>query len=118
MTDIAILFAGVPVRDFEAALAWYTRLFGRPADITVTNDEVMWRFADVAWLYIVRDDQRAGRALVALCVADLDQTLAEISDRGISGGQVEAVGDSARKAVITDTDGNTLSFIKVNAPAS
>src|ERR1700738_960740 len=118
MTDIGILFAGVPVRDFEAALAWYTRLFGRPADVTVTDDEVMWRFADAAWLYIVRDDPRAGRALVALRVADLDQTLADISDRGISSGPVEVVGESARKAVITDADGNALSFIEVRAPAS
>lgn len=113
MTEIAALFAGVPVRDFEAGHAWYARLFGRPADVIVTSDEVMWRFADVAWLYVVRDEKRAGHALVALRVTDLDQTLADLADRGISGGEVEAVGGSGRRAVIIDADGNAISFIEV-----
>jgi predicted enzyme related to lactoylglutathione lyase len=117
MSDIDILFAGVPVRRFESAVDWYSRVFGRPADIVVTDDEVMWRFTESAWLYIIRDEDRAGRALVALCVSDLDRTLADISDRGITSGPVEAVGDSARKAVITDADGNDIGFIQVDASA-
>ena len=107
MTDIDVLFAGVPVRGFEAARAWYSQLFGRAEDVVVTDDEVMWRFADAAWLYIIRDEQRAGRALVTLCVSDLDQTLADISDRGITSGPVEVIGDAGRKAVITDSEGNS-----------
>ena len=117
MSDIDILFAGVPVRRFESAVDWYSRLLGRPADIIVTDDEVMWRFTDSAWLYIIRDEQRAGRSLVALHVADLDRTLADISSRGITSGPVEVVGESGRKAVITDVDGNSIGFIQVDAPA-
>jgi hypothetical protein len=36
--SIEVLFAGVPVADFPAAVAWSGRLFGRPPDIVV-NDE-------------------------------------------------------------------------------
>jgi predicted enzyme related to lactoylglutathione lyase len=116
MPEVQILFAGVPVADLEAAAVWYGRLFGRPADIVVTATEVMWRFADAAWLYIVEDPEdpeRVGRALTTLCVADLQQTLAEMEERGIRSGPVKIVGDSGRKAVIVDPDGNILSFIEV-----
>jgi predicted enzyme related to lactoylglutathione lyase len=113
MTDIEVLFAGVPVADFDAAVAWYARLFGRSADIVVKDDEVMWRIADAAWLYVVGDDQRAGHALVALSVPDLDQALAGIRSRGITSGPIEIVGEASRKASFTDIEGNTLSFIEV-----
>jgi predicted enzyme related to lactoylglutathione lyase len=113
MTTVAILFAGVPVADLDAAIDWYSRLFGHPADIIVSDDELMWRFADEAWLYIVRDAQRAGHALVTLCVANLDEALADIRDRQIASGPIEVVGDSGRKAVITDPEGNSVSFIEV-----
>jgi predicted enzyme related to lactoylglutathione lyase len=118
MTDIEVLFAGVAVADFEAAVTWYVRLFGRPADIVVKDDEVMWRIADTAWLYVVGDEQRAGRALVTLSVSDLDEALREIRGRGIASGPVELVGTAGRKASFTDTEGNTLSFIEVASSRS
>ena len=31
MTDVEVLFAAVTVADLDAAVAWYARLFGRPA---------------------------------------------------------------------------------------
>ncbi len=118
MPDVDVLFAGVAVADFDAAVAWYTRLLGRPTDIIVTDNEVMWRFADAAWLYVVGDRERAGHALVTLSVADLDKTIAEIAARGITGGPAEYVGDAGRKASFTDTDGNSLAFIEVSDIAS
>ena len=55
MADIGVVFTGVAVADFEPAVAWYRRLFGRPEDIVVKDDEVMWRITDTAWLYVVAD---------------------------------------------------------------
>jgi predicted enzyme related to lactoylglutathione lyase len=115
MTDIEVLFAAVTVADLDAAVAWYARLFGRPADIVPNDNEVMWRLADAAWLYVVRDEERAGHALVTLCVADLDQAVADIAARGIAGGPVEIIGDAGRKATFTDAEGNALSFIEVTS---
>jgi hypothetical protein len=116
VTEVDILFAGVPVVDIGPAASWYGQLLGRAADVVVKGDEVMWRFGDAAWLYIIEDRERAGRTLVTLCVADLDRALAEIDERGISSGSVETVGASGRKSVIVDPDGNSLSFIEVVAP--
>jgi hypothetical protein len=112
MTEVEVLFAAVPVADL-GAVAWYTRLLGRPADIVPNDDEVMWRLADAAWLYVVRDARRAGHALVTLCVADLDLAVAGIAARGITGGPVEIIGDAGRKATFTDDEGNAISFIEV-----
>ena len=116
MTEIDVLLAGIAVRDFDRAVDWYARLLGRPADLIVKDDEVMWRFADHAWMYVVRDEQRAGHALVALAVAALDKTVAHIEGRGITGRPIELVGDAGRKASFTDADGNTVSFIEVRTP--
>jgi predicted enzyme related to lactoylglutathione lyase len=113
--NINILFAGVPVADFAGAVAWYTRLLGRPADVVAAENEVMWRFADAAWLYVVEDIRRAGHSLVALHVADLDEVVREIASRGITGKPIEIVGTAGRKASFTDADGNELSFIEVSA---
>jgi predicted enzyme related to lactoylglutathione lyase len=113
MTEVEVLFAAVPVADLGGAVAWYTRLLGRPADIVPNDDEVMWRLADAAWLYVVRDARRAGHALVTLCVADLDLAVAGIAARGITGGPVEIIGDAGRKATFTDDEGNAISFIEV-----
>jgi predicted enzyme related to lactoylglutathione lyase len=115
MTDVEVLFAAVTVADLDAAVAWYSRLFGRPADIVPNDNEVMWRLADAAWRYVVRDEKRAGHALVTLCVADLDRAVADIAARGIAGGPVEIIGDAARKATFTDAEGNALSFIEVTS---
>jgi predicted enzyme related to lactoylglutathione lyase len=113
VTDIQIVFSGVPVSDFERSSAWYSDLFGRAADVVVNDDESMWRFADSAWIYIVRDEQRAGHSIVTLLVVDLDSAVREISSRGIEIGPVERVGDAGDKASATDPDGNLVSFIQV-----
>jgi catechol 2,3-dioxygenase-like lactoylglutathione lyase family enzyme len=66
MIDVNVLFVGIPVTDFDAARAWYSKMFGRAEDVVASKDEVIWRFAAAAWLYIVKDEQRAGYALAAL----------------------------------------------------
>jgi predicted enzyme related to lactoylglutathione lyase len=110
--DVEIAFTGVPVRELAAGRDFFERIFGRAADVEVAVDEVMWRVAETAWLYVVVDAARAGKALVALSVADLDATLHELSSRGISPAKLEAVG-GGRKATVFDTDGNTVAIIQV-----
>lgn len=89
--SIDVLFAGIAVADFDAAVAWYDRLLGRPSDIVVKDGEVMWRIADAAWLYVVRDPSRAGHALVTLAVADLEAAIAEIQERGLPSPPIEKI---------------------------
>ncbi|MGO9856585.1 MAG: VOC family protein [Acidimicrobiales bacterium] len=113
--DVEVAFTGVPVSGLATGRDFFERLLGRPADIEVADDEVMWHLAEAAWLYIVVDAERAGRALVALSVGDLDATLAEVGDRGIGPQSVERVGDDSRKATVLDADGNTVALIEVRS---
>ncbi|MFZ0249884.1 MAG: VOC family protein [Acidimicrobiales bacterium] len=110
--EIQVAFTGVPVTDLAAGRDYFERLFGRPADVEVAVDEVMWQVAETAWLYVVVDPARAGNALVALSVADLDATMAELAGRGIRPAKVEAVG-GGRKATVFDPDENTVAIIEV-----
>ncbi len=107
------LFVGVPVVDLGAATPWYERLFGRPADVVPNEHEVMWRVAGDGWLYVIEDAKRAGHAIVAVSVDDLDRFVAGLGARGITPGPTEAVGDAGRKAVTSDPEGNVIGWIEV-----
>ena len=111
--DVEIAFTGVPVTDLSVGRDFFERLFGRAADVEVAADEVMWRVAETAWLYVVVDPARAGNGLVALSVADLHATVAELSGRGVSPDRVEEVGEGAHKATLLDPDGNSVAIIQV-----
>lgn len=113
--SIDVLFAAIPVADFEAAIPWYERVFGRPADIVVNENEVMWHLTDGGWLYVLRDAVNAGHGVVTLAVADLSKTLAEMESRGIPSPAIETIADAGIKARVVDAEGNTLAFIQVNA---
>ena len=110
--DVEIAFTGVPVTDLSSGRDFFERIFGRAADVEVAVDEVMWRVAETAWLYVVVDTARAGNGLVALSVSDLNAVLAELSGRGITPARVEAVG-GGRKATVLDPDGNTVAIMQV-----
>jgi hypothetical protein len=80
----------------------------------VSDQEVMWRFDDAAWLYVVGDPKRAGSALVTLRVSDLDETVAELQRRGVEPGAIAHVGDGgARKSSVVDAEGNMITFVEV-----
>src|SRR5713101_8703189 len=49
------VFAGIAVADYDSALAWYTRFFGRSPDVIVTENESMWQAAGTGWIYVVGD---------------------------------------------------------------
>ena len=111
--DVDVLFVGVAVSDFNAAQAWYERFFARPPDVVAHETEVMWQIAERAWLYIVRDTERAGNCLVAMAVPDIDAAVAAMHARGVSTGPIHPEGDSGRKAVAVDPDGNSIAIIEV-----
>ncbi len=102
----------MPVTSLATGRDFFERLLGRPADVEVAVDEVMWRLAESAWLYVVVDAARAGQGLVALSVADLPATLAELAQRDIRPDRMEDVG-GGRKATVLDPDGNTVAIISV-----
>jgi len=106
------VLAVVPVADFDAAHAWYERLFGRPADnLPMEGQLVEWRVTETGWVQLTSDADRAGSALLNFAVDDLDRHLADLSRRGLASGAIETVNKGVQLSAIRDPDGNTITFI-------
>src|SRR6266702_4096557 len=107
---IKYVFAGIAVADYDPALAWYTRFFGRSPDVVVTEYESMWQVTESGWIYVVGDSNRAGKPLLTLLLDDLEGYVAKLGGRGIAPGAIETVPGLYRKAVISDPEGNMISL--------
>ncbi len=109
------VLAAVPVRDMEAATAWYARLFGRPADSTPMPEVAEWTFAGGGWLQVYAGPERAGGGSFTLAVDNMDQTLADLRALGIDAG-APMDGARTRTVMIKDPDGNSIAFAHTDDP--
>ena len=106
------VLAVVPVADFDAAHAWYERLFGRPADnLPMAGQLVEWRVTETGWVQVTLDADRAGSGLLNFAVDDLDRDIADLVRRGLAPGAIETVSKGVRLCTIRDPDGNMITFI-------
>jgi len=103
------LFAGMRVRDFEAARAWYGRLLGEPAFFPHTT-EAVWTLAEDRSVYVVEHPEGAGNSVVTVFVDDLDERVAAIASRGLEPDERETYSNGVRKALYRDPDGNEVGF--------
>jgi catechol 2,3-dioxygenase-like lactoylglutathione lyase family enzyme len=104
------LFAGVSIRDYAAATAWYEQLFGAPPSFRPNDEEAVWEVAEHRYIYIAVRPDHAGHALQTLFVDDFDVRLAAIAARGLEPAQVETYENGVRKATFRDPDGNEIGF--------
>lgn len=105
------VFAGLAVADYEKVLVWYKLLFGRSPDVIVTENESMWQLTETGWVYVVGDANRVGSStLLTILVNNLEDLGASLGERGLETSAIETVPGSYRKAVITDPEGNMISF--------
>jgi catechol 2,3-dioxygenase-like lactoylglutathione lyase family enzyme len=102
------LFAGIPVSDYAAALAWYERLLGGPPVFFPNDTEAVWELAEHRYLYIEHLPDRAGHALHTLFVDDLDTRVAGITERGLEPTTRETYDNGVRKITYRDPDGNEI----------
>ena len=103
------LFAGLRVRDFEAARPWYERLFGEPS-FSPHATEAVWTLADDRSVYIVEHADGAGASVVTLFVDELDTWVAAIAARGLEPDERLTYSNGVRKAHYHDPDGNEVAF--------
>ncbi len=75
-----------------------------------TENEAVWQLAGTGWIYLVGDTNRAGKALLTLLVDHLEDHVAELAKRGLAPGAIEMLPGVGRKAVITDPEGNMITF--------
>jgi predicted enzyme related to lactoylglutathione lyase len=103
------LFAGLRVRDFQAARPWYERLFGEPSFLP-HDTEAVWTLADDRSVYVVEHPEGAGHSVVTLFVDDLDAHMEAIAARGLEPDERLTYSNGVRKAHYHDPDGNEIAF--------
>jgi hypothetical protein len=108
---ITYTFAGLPVAEYAAAYEWYRQLFGRAADVFPHDTEAVWRLTPSGAVYVVQDPARAGSGLLTVALADLDAHEQRMRKVGLAFAEL-ATGDAPRRIVVTDLDGNALTFFQ------
>jgi len=103
------LFAGLRVRDFQAARPWYERLLGEPTFFPHAT-EAVWTLAEDRSVYIVEHADGAGNSVVTIFVGDLDSHVAAVAGRGLEPDERLTYSNGVRKALYRDPDGNELGF--------
>ena len=103
------LFAGLRVRNFQAARAWYERLLGEPT-FSPHATEAVWTLAEDRSVYVVEHAEGAGNGVVTIFVDDLDARVAAIAARGIEPDERETYSNGVRKVLYRDPDGNEVGF--------
>jgi catechol 2,3-dioxygenase-like lactoylglutathione lyase family enzyme len=104
------LFAGIPIRDYTAAVAWYEQLLGAPPSFLPNDTEAVWELADHRYLYIDVRPELAGHAMHTLFVDDFDARISQIAGRGLEPAERETYANGVRKAIFRDPDGNEIGF--------
>jgi catechol 2,3-dioxygenase-like lactoylglutathione lyase family enzyme len=104
------LFAGIPVSDYAAALAWYERLFGAPPSFFPHDTEAVWELAEHRSVYVVQRPEHAGHAMHTIIVDDLDTRVAGTAQRGLEPAKQETYPDGVRKITYLDPDGDEIGF--------
>ena len=103
------LFAGLRVRDFEAARPWYERLFGEPSFFPNAT-EAVWTLAEERSVYVVERGDGAGNSAVTIFLDDLDAQVAAAGARGVEPAERLTYSNGVRKALYFDADGNEVAF--------
>jgi catechol 2,3-dioxygenase-like lactoylglutathione lyase family enzyme len=104
------LFAGIRVRDYDAAKSWYERLLGKEPAFFAHATEAVWELADHRYLFIVEDRDAPGGGTITIFVDNLDALQAEIALRGIEPAERVTYSNGVRKAIYRDADGNEIGF--------
>jgi catechol 2,3-dioxygenase-like lactoylglutathione lyase family enzyme len=104
------LFAGIYVRDYEAAKPWYVRVLGFEPTFYPSDTEAVWELAAHRYLYIQQNTEHAGHAVQTILVDDLDAYVDRIADRGVEPVRRENYPNGMRKTVYRDLDGNEIGY--------
>ena len=75
------------------------------------QDEAVWHVTEHAWIYVVADAERAGKALLTILVDNLEDQVAQLAARGLPVGPIETMPGAARKVTISDPEGNTITYL-------
>ena len=104
------LFAGLPVSDYDRALAWYEQLMGAPPSFIPNPTEAVWEIAEHSHLYVEVRPEHAGHGFLTVFVEGFEQLLEDIAGRGLEPTHSETYDNGVRKVLFHDPDGNEIGF--------
>ncbi|HEY2354460.1 MAG TPA: hypothetical protein VGH79_06145 [Gaiellaceae bacterium] len=104
-------FAGLAVAEYTTAHDWYVRLLGREADMFPHDTECVWHVTPTSSIYLVQDPDRAGSGLLTVGLDDLDADERRLRAAGVAF-SVDDGGSAPRRVIVSDLDGNRLSFFQ------
>jgi glyoxylase I family protein len=121
ISSIAV-FAGLPVRDLQAAVAWYEQLFGRGpdgrpapqvAEYYLSEDRVPER----GTLQLIEDPARAGGGLATINVEDLTEVTRALETLRVPFEPRRLPIEAASVTAVTvgtfqDPDGNAITMVQ------
>lgn len=110
--NIKSVIAVVPVKDYDKAVGWYTKLLGRDADIVPVDGVAEWQLADNAWLQVTADPERAGSTTVIIGVNDIHMQRSACAEANVPLGEVVEYPEIIKMAETVDPDGNKVAFIQ------
>lgn len=102
----------MPVKDFEMALAWYTKLLGRAPDLMPMEGVAEWQLADSAFVQLSQDEQRAGATSLVIAVENVDTQRDTLVAEGFSVSDIEEYPDVVKLMVLPDPEGNEITFVQ------
>lgn len=111
---ISAALAAVAVADLEQARIFYTKLFGRPADVEPMPTLAQWDLEPSGGVQVVEDGERSGSSMCTLLVSDLDGVLSDLTSRGIDTGEV-IDGVISRVTQFQDPAGNTITLAEMSS---
>jgi catechol 2,3-dioxygenase-like lactoylglutathione lyase family enzyme len=100
------LFAGMPVTDYERAVAWYQRLLGSEPSFLPNDVEAVWELAEHSYVYVELRPEHAGHARNTIFVEDFEERIEAAAQRGIDVADRETYANGVRHATYRDPDGN------------
>lgn len=109
---VSKVLAVAPVNDLDAAVDWYQRLLGRPADARPMATLADWHVTDSAWVQVFHDPEHAGSSLFNLVVDDLDAHVARLAAQGITAGSTTTTNNNSKLAAVIDPAGNVVTLIE------
>lgn len=104
------LFAGIPVDDYPAALAWYERLLGSGPAFSPHDTEAVWELAEHRYVFIEQLPEHAGHARHTIFVDDLETRVAQAAERGVEPAKRGTYSNGVRKITYRDPEGNEIGF--------
>jgi len=108
--SIVNVLTTLQVDDFDSAVWWYEKLFGRAPDRRPMDGLAEWQLTAGGGVQVYLNAAAAGVTTVVIGVENLDAHLADLGGRGIGAEAFDVPSGKFRLATVQDPAGNTLTF--------